>query len=213
MSYSAFFYGTLMHPSILRRVIGHPGADLQLCPAILLDYTRHKIHHADYPAVIPYTQSRNLFMSAGIPEPSLEDRTVRGTFVTGLNDQDISLLDLFEGNEYTREAVHVHPLAEDPSTDAYVVPPTTAPLPARSALAPAVRAETYVYAGPAARDLSPELWSYDAFVRENAWKWVGRGADRENYAEVDHRREMGGRTLRTAIVAEDGELGVEVTDV
>ena len=35
-AYSAFFYGTLMHPSILRRVIGHEGADLLICPAILL---------------------------------------------------------------------------------------------------------------------------------------------------------------------------------
>lgn len=36
MSHSAFFYGTLLHPAILRRVIGHEGIQLQLCPAILL---------------------------------------------------------------------------------------------------------------------------------------------------------------------------------
>lgn len=36
MSYSAFFYGTLLHPLILRCVIGHEGDDLQICPALLL---------------------------------------------------------------------------------------------------------------------------------------------------------------------------------
>ena len=35
-TYTAFFYGTLLHPSILRRVIGHQGADLEICPALLL---------------------------------------------------------------------------------------------------------------------------------------------------------------------------------
>lgn len=35
-TYSAFFYGTLLHPSILRRVIGHAGDELQICPALLL---------------------------------------------------------------------------------------------------------------------------------------------------------------------------------
>jgi hypothetical protein len=35
-SYSAFFYGTLMHPDILRRVIGNDGAHLKICSAILL---------------------------------------------------------------------------------------------------------------------------------------------------------------------------------
>ena len=33
---SAFFYGTLMHPKILKRVIRNDGAHLQICPALLL---------------------------------------------------------------------------------------------------------------------------------------------------------------------------------
>lgn len=33
--YTAFFYGTLLHPSILRRVIGHHGTDLRISPALL----------------------------------------------------------------------------------------------------------------------------------------------------------------------------------
>jgi hypothetical protein len=35
-SHSAFFYGTLMHPKILQRVIGNDGGHLMICPAILL---------------------------------------------------------------------------------------------------------------------------------------------------------------------------------
>jgi len=33
--YSIFFYGTLLHPAVLRRVIGHPGQQLYYRPAIL----------------------------------------------------------------------------------------------------------------------------------------------------------------------------------
>lgn len=32
---SAFFYGTLVHPEILKRVIGHEGSYLQISPALL----------------------------------------------------------------------------------------------------------------------------------------------------------------------------------
>jgi hypothetical protein len=34
--YTAFFYGTLMHPKILKRVIRSDGAHLEICPAVLL---------------------------------------------------------------------------------------------------------------------------------------------------------------------------------
>ncbi|KAI0359950.1 hypothetical protein OH77DRAFT_1419325 [Trametes cingulata] len=218
MSHSAFFYGTLLHPAILRRVIGHEGRQLEICPAVLLEHTRHKIRNADYPAVLPYSTSRTLFQQSGRGDLAPEERTVRGTFVRGLSDRDISLLDLFEGDEYTRESVAVHPLGPltplsshseprasaptpaDAATDAYVVPRTAPELPPLDALPPPLSAETYIYAGPLSQ-LSPELWSYEDFVRENAWKWVGRGAmDEEYYVEVDRRREMDGKTLYTAIV-------------
>jgi hypothetical protein len=32
---SAFFYGTLMHPKILKRVLHNDASHLQICPAIL----------------------------------------------------------------------------------------------------------------------------------------------------------------------------------
>ena len=72
-------------------------------------------------------------------------------------------------------------------------------LPLLDALPAPLPAETYIYAGPLT-DLSPELWSYVDFVRENAWKWVGRSAHEDNYVEVDRRRELGGNTLRTEII-------------
>ena len=33
---SAFFYGTLMHPKILKRVLHNDATHLQICPAILM---------------------------------------------------------------------------------------------------------------------------------------------------------------------------------
>ncbi|KAL1949438.1 hypothetical protein VTO73DRAFT_8319 [Trametes versicolor] len=210
-SYSAFFYGTLMHPAILRRVIGHEGSQLTICPAVLLEHTRHKIQYADYPAVIPYSKSRSLFLDSGRGELSPEERTVRGTFVQGLNDRDVALLDLFEGNEYTRDIVGVHPLGPltplsattgptPAPADDYIVPRVAPELPPLNALGPSVPAHTYIHAG-ALSELSPELWSYADFVRESAWKWVGADpVNEEYYAEVDKRKAMEGQTLRTAIV-------------
>lgn len=32
---AAFFYGTLLHPKVLKRVIGNDGTHLRICPAIL----------------------------------------------------------------------------------------------------------------------------------------------------------------------------------
>ena len=93
------------------------------------------------------------------------------------------------------------------ATDAYIVPLTAPELPPLDSLPPPLSAQTYIYAGPL-KGLSPELWSYEDFVRENAWKWVGRGAhDNEYYIEVDRRREMDGKTLKTEIVDGGGIPG------
>ncbi|KIK97759.1 hypothetical protein PAXRUDRAFT_135635 [Paxillus rubicundulus Ve08.2h10] len=91
---SAFFYGTLMHPTILKRVIGNEGSHLQICPALLPDYTRHQIHGADYPGIVPYSRSRGMFDH----ELEFEAKSVRGCLVIGLTSEDMRLLDIFEGN-------------------------------------------------------------------------------------------------------------------
>ena len=91
-----------MAPEVLHRVIygwDQVGVDpaktllaaaLTITPALLHDFCRHRVRHADYPGIIK--------------EPG---HSVKGTYVTGLTDGDIYRLDFFEGDEYTREWVEV----------------------------------------------------------------------------------------------------------
>jgi hypothetical protein len=82
---------------------------------------------------------------------------------------------LSEPKEYTRESVQVHPLGpfKDVSTHTIdeddLVPSHPPPLPSSSRASPAIDAQTYVYID--AGDLDSELWSFDDFVKNNAWKW------------------------------------------
>lgn len=93
--------------------------------------------------------------------------------------------------EYSRDRVLVHPLGPlttiEESSGAYIVPSKPDPLPAVSELAAPIEADTYVF-----RDLSalhPELWSYEEFVKKNAWKWYGVASEgNSNYTEVDRRK-------------------------
>ena len=48
---------------------------------------------ADYPGVLPYKRSKEMFSR----ELDSEERCVRGTIVKGLTDKDMMLLDVFEG--------------------------------------------------------------------------------------------------------------------
>lgn len=66
-----------------------------------------------------------------------------------------------------------------------------------SELGEPVEASVYIWVAPLTH-LVPELWSYEVFVRDNAWKWVGPTEDREPYAEVDRRRAMNGIIDRAA---------------
>jgi hypothetical protein len=45
--------------------------------------------------------------------------------------------------------------------------------------------------------LEPSLWSYEAFLREKAHMWVGNGSSDAEYLEVDRRRQMEGKIVRT----------------
>lgn len=209
-THTAFFYGTLIHPAILRRVIGHEGPELQIAPALLLDYTRHRIKHADYPGIVPYEKSKSIFRR----DLSREENSVRGTLVTGLTDQDVEHLDVFEGDEYSRDTVSVYPLSSftplsDTSPhhtrDSNIVPSSTPSLPSLDTLPPPLSAQTYVWIDPVAH-LEPAIWEYSDFVRDSAWRWVGDNAEgREEYVEVDKRREMNGKIERTEIVSGEAE--------
>ncbi|KAJ8588456.1 hypothetical protein M405DRAFT_769110 [Rhizopogon salebrosus TDB-379] len=192
---SAFFYGTLMHPEILKRVIGNDGDELQMCPALLLDYTRHQVKDEDYPGILPYSQSRVMFDR----DLNLEEKSVRGSLVTGLSEKDVQLLDIFEGDQYTREVVSVHPLGSltnirdiPPIEAKSLVPTTPPPIPALASLTSTVEVETYVWClSPS--ELRATLWTFEEFVKHSAWKWIGASAaNNKDYDEVDRRKAMEG---------------------
>lgn len=52
------------------------------------------MQNADYPGVVPYALSKNLFNR----KLSDDERSVRGNVVVGLSDKDVEFLDLFEGD-------------------------------------------------------------------------------------------------------------------
>jgi hypothetical protein len=101
---------------------------------------------------------------------------------------------------YDRLQVLAHPLgpytpipADDVPTSEAVEdslnPTALSPLATIGELAPPIEAQTYVWCVEDNR-LDKELWSFDEFVRKNAGKWVGRGAEEnEDYREVDKVKE------------------------
>ncbi|KAG8756890.1 hypothetical protein FRC12_010439, partial [Ceratobasidium sp. 428] len=91
---SAFFYGTLMHPAVIRRVIANDASHLEAAPAVLMSFTRHHVKECDYPAIVPYNVGSVLLKR----ELDRDDRCVRGVIVSGLTPEDIELLDYFEGD-------------------------------------------------------------------------------------------------------------------
>ena len=53
-----------------------------------------------------------------------------------------------------------------------------------------LQANTYVWCSPLSA-LQPQLWTFEEFVEENAWKWIGPASrDNQDYTEVDRRRIM-----------------------
>ncbi|KAH8995340.1 hypothetical protein EDB92DRAFT_1846359 [Lactarius akahatsu] len=171
---SAFFYGALMHPKILKRVLENDACHLKICPSILSDYMRHKVKNADYPAILPCERSKALLGR----ELTAEENCIRGTLVSGLTAEDVALLDAFEGDQYVRLQVFVRPLGPFtpvPVDTASLIPADLPPSSAASELAQTVPAQTYAW-GREDSDLDEELWSFDEFVQKNAWKWIDHGA-------------------------------------
>lgn len=193
---SAFFYGTLMAPAILCRVIKNDGSHLQVAPAILLHFTRHAVKKdADYPAVLPCEQSRALFDR----ELTQDEQSVRGTLVTGLTQEDMTSLDYFEGNEYIRKEVRVYPLASlssmSPTSPAHLLPHSI-PLP--DPLPEPVHCLVYIWIDRITM-LSPDVWSYSAFVKEKMHRWIRSGSDSDDNdeePEADRRIAMNSATVQ-----------------
>ena len=52
-----------------------------------------------------------------------------------------------------------------------------------------ISAETYVFRNESG--LKAQLWSYEGFVKYNAWKWYGSATVNDDIAEVDRGRANG----------------------
>lgn len=166
MSHTAFFYGTLMAPQVLHRVIwgsqtpptpAHASL-LHIRPAILHAHQRRKVKHADYPAILPTKKE--------------EGHSVRGTLVTGLTDGDIWRLDIFEGSEYKRCKVNVRVLEQKKKVEGMG---DVKQAEEENKEGEEVEAETYIWVAGAQR-LEAEEWDFAEFVRDKMKRWVGREA-------------------------------------
>ncbi|KAF2113659.1 AIG2-like family-domain-containing protein [Lophiotrema nucula] len=162
MSHTAFFYGTLMAPQVLHRVIwGNTNPPqiqkdiLHIRPAILHKFRRHKVRFADYPAIVPANSTGS----------------VRGTLVTGLTDGDIWRLDIFEGDEYERIKVKVRVLEQKEEGMGDVELKEEDNVEGEE-----VEAEVYAWIAGKNR-LEPEEWDFGEFVREKLHRWAGREAE------------------------------------
>ncbi|KAF1962498.1 hypothetical protein CC80DRAFT_487943 [Byssothecium circinans] len=181
--HTAFFYGTLMAPPVLHRVIWGTSTPptpthaslLRIRPAILHAHQRHKVRHADYPAILPSTPTSS----------------VRGTLVQGLTDGDIWRLDIFEGSEYQRQKVKVRVLEQKDGErggggDAGGI----GDLHQReedNVEGEEVEAETYVWIS-GADALEASEWDFSEFVRDKMKRWTGEdgGTERdEGFKDVD----------------------------
>lgn len=160
-----------MAPGVLHRVIhGTPNPEpwqrnlLTIRPALLQSHRRHRVRHADYPAILPHSGS-----------------TVRGTLVTGLTSGDIYRLDIFEGSQYSRESVTVQVLGHDVGLNETVSDERTAAL-----VVDEVEAQTYIW-----RDgedtLEAQEWDFEVFKREKmrAWMGIAETGQETNGVEVD----------------------------
>jgi len=158
-----------MAPGVLHRVIhGTPNPLpwqknlLTIRPALLQSYRRHRVRHADYPAILPHTGS-----------------TVRGTLVTGLTEGDIYRLDIFEGSQYSRETVTVQILGHDLGLDESVADEKTAELVVGEA-----QAQTYVWA-ESMHGLEEQEWDFEVFKKEKMRAWMGMAEDGEDAGGVE----------------------------
>lgn len=178
---SLFFYGTLVHPKILARVIGNDGAHLEIQNGVLDGAKLFHVKEEEYPGLL-----------------RCESSAVKGTLVRGLTASDLRCLDAFEGDEYTRLPVSIipDPLSRVESNSNRITNAGTAPLHAilsnltkgriESLCANAREAdkvEAEVYTWTAGREkLEEKVWEFDVFAQTHAANWVGEG-------EVEHEHE------------------------
>lgn len=160
-------------------------------PALLQGYRRHKVKHADYPAILPHDAS-----------------SVRGSLVTGLLDEDIRRLDIFEGDEYDRQEISVLAL-KDTALDEVIDESKLSEY-----VTDTVRAETYVWIA-GSHQLESEEWDFEEFKREKMYAWIGQAKNEsvqvdEGFADVDRDRAQEGRHDPTGGRTMNGHIGKEL---
>ncbi|KAE8266234.1 hypothetical protein A4X09_0g6112 [Tilletia walkeri] len=203
-THTFFFYGTLVHPAILERVIGNPGAHLRVRNALLPAHATWHVQKVDYPALVPISERRPQQQHPSSSSDTDAEIVVPGTLVSGLTDRDLRYLDLFEGDEYVRKEVDVRPAVEGEGISnalrprdasladilADLDPATTALEGQNPAASSTVRAQAYLWCAPLSM-LEDRRWIFAEFAREKAKRWVGAQADHE-YTDVDRTRSGNG---------------------
>ncbi|PFH53020.1 hypothetical protein AMATHDRAFT_55942 [Amanita thiersii Skay4041] len=185
-----------MHPKILKKVIQNDGKHLTVCPALLMEYTRHRVKYEDYPGIIPYEKAKRV-LNNGEVKP--EERCVKGTLVAGLLAGELEQLDLFEGEEYERVAVSVYKLANwtplEGDIDVGFVEGimSVGMTHVHGVTGEVVEAETYVFLDE--QGLEGRLWSFREFVRTSAWKWYGAAVKGGEEGDVAGEEKGGGTSV------------------
>ncbi|KAI1847279.1 hypothetical protein JX265_013540 [Neoarthrinium moseri] len=160
-THTAFFYGTLMAAEVFFTVCyRNSTTDTKLLkslhnfhPALLHGYCRRRVKAADYPGITPDAAHE-----------------VRGMLVTGLTDANMWHLDVFEGDEYTREKVKVRLLSKVGDDQG-----------AGNIEGQEVETEVYVFKYPA--HLEDREWDFHEFRTQKMKNWT-----REDYGfeDADH---------------------------
>ncbi|CAD6904724.1 unnamed protein product [Tilletia controversa] len=206
-THTLFFYGTLVHPAILARVIGNQGAHLRVRNALLPAHATWHVQRVDYPALVSLSDRRpqqqqqqpDAPTSASLTAGDDAETVVPGTLISGLTDSDLRFLDLFEGDQYVRKEVSVQPVEEGDGISNALRPrdasladiladldPTANELLKSKLKLETVRAQTYVWCAPLSM-LEDRRWIFAEFAREKAKRWIGAQADHE-YTDVDRTR-------------------------
>jgi gamma-glutamylcyclotransferase (GGCT)/AIG2-like uncharacterized protein YtfP len=103
MTTSLFSYGTLEIPEVMAAVTGRTFASTA---AVLPDHARFLLHGETYPGVVHSYRAE-----------------VEGVLYQDVDRDSLALLDLFEGEFYRRETVHVTTASQQRVTaEAYLVP-------------------------------------------------------------------------------------------
>jgi len=97
--------------------------------------------------------------------------------------------------EYTRELVSAYPLGalvglhDGPPMDVNSI--LSPKMLASVAMQQPVEVDAYIWCMPLSM-LRPDCWTFESFIRHNAWKWVGAGygETHDYYREVDRQNAM-----------------------